>query len=50
MESALRQSLLYGDSLIFFKRPISAIFIAMGLFFIISPIFFRFSGKRKVLA
>ena len=49
MESALRQSLLYGDPLIFFKRPISAVFIGIGFFFVIFPIFFRFAGKRKTL-
>jgi putative tricarboxylic transport membrane protein len=48
-EEAFRQSLMvgYGDIFIFFKRPISAILLAIAILFIISPIFA--SEKRKKL-
>ena len=48
-EEAFRQSLIvsYGDPLVFFKRPISAILLSISLLFIISPLFA--SAKRKKL-
>lgn len=49
MEVAFRQSLLYGDALIFFKRPISAVLLILGLLLLVSPIFSKIGQKRKVL-
>jgi putative tricarboxylic transport membrane protein len=49
MEVAFRQSLLYGDSLIFFKRPISGVLLLLSFLLLISPIFSNIAHKRKVL-
>jgi putative tricarboxylic transport membrane protein len=49
MEIAFRQSLIYGDSLIFFKRPISAILLFIALFLLITPLFSKITRKRKEL-
>jgi len=45
-ENAMRRSLLLsdGDPLIFFTRPISAVFLVIALFFLISPIL----TKKKI--
>jgi putative tricarboxylic transport membrane protein len=48
-ELAFRQSLLYGNPLIFFKRPISVVLLVISLILIISPIFSKISKKRKKL-
>jgi putative tricarboxylic transport membrane protein len=47
LEVSFRQSLLTGDPFIFFKRPISAVLIAISLFMLISPIFPKIAQKRK---
>jgi len=49
LETAFRQSMLYGDPLILFKRPISMVLLLMGLFLIISPIFSGIARRRKRL-
>jgi putative tricarboxylic transport membrane protein len=49
MEVAFRQSLLYRDSLIFFKRPISGVLLVLSFLLLISPIFSNISRKRQVL-
>jgi putative tricarboxylic transport membrane protein len=49
LEIAFRQSLLYGDPFIFFKRPISAILLAITFVLLISSIIPRITRKRKVL-
>jgi putative tricarboxylic transport membrane protein len=49
MEVAFRQSLLYRDSLIFFKRPISGVLLALSFLLLISPIFSNIARKRQVL-
>lgn len=49
MEVAFRQSLLYGDSLIFFKRPISGVLLILSFILLISPIFSKIGSKRKAL-
>jgi putative tricarboxylic transport membrane protein len=49
MEVAFRQSLLYGDSLIFFKRPISGVLLILSFILLISPIFSKIGSKRNVL-
>jgi putative tricarboxylic transport membrane protein len=49
LETAFRQSMLYGDPLILFKRPISMVLLIIGLFLIISPIFSGFARRRKKL-
>jgi putative tricarboxylic transport membrane protein len=49
MEIAFRQSLIYGDPLIFFKRPISAILLFIALFLLITPLFSKITRKRKEL-
>jgi putative tricarboxylic transport membrane protein len=50
MEIAFRQSLIYRDPLIFFKRPISAILLIIALFLLITPLFSRITRKRKELS
>ena len=50
MEIAFRQSLIYGDSLIFFKRPISAFLLIFSLFLIITQLFSKITRKRKELS
>jgi putative tricarboxylic transport membrane protein len=47
MEVAFRQSLVYRDPLIFFKRPISAVLLALILCLIIVTIFPKIAGKRR---
>lgn len=49
MEINFRQSLLYGDPLLFFKRPISAVLLTVSLFLLITPLFPKITHKRKVL-
>ena len=49
MEVNFRQSLLFKDPLIFFKRPISAVLLVTSLFMLISPIFSKISQRRKKL-
>ncbi len=49
MEVAFRQSLLYGDPLIFFKRPISGVLLFFSLVLLITPIFSNISRKREIL-
>ncbi len=49
LETAFRQSMLYGDPLILFKRPISMVLLVVGLFLIISPIFSGIARRRKRL-
>jgi len=49
MEVAFRQSLLYGDPMVFFKRPISGVLLILAFLLLISPIFSKIAGKRKVL-
>jgi putative tricarboxylic transport membrane protein len=48
-EVAFRQSLLYGDSLIFFKRPISAVLLAVTLILLLTPLFSKIRRKPKEL-
>jgi putative tricarboxylic transport membrane protein len=48
-ETAFRQSMLYGDPFILFKRPISAVLLIISLFLIISPIFSGIAQRRKKL-
>jgi putative tricarboxylic transport membrane protein len=49
MEVAFRQSLLYGDPLIFFKRPISAAILGVSFFILITAFFSKITHKRKEL-
>ena len=49
LENALRQSLVYGDPIIFFKRPISAVLLTINLFMLILAIFPKIARKRKEL-
>lgn len=49
LEVSFRQSLLYEDPLIFFKRPISAVFLAIIFFLFISPFFSGIWRKKKEL-
>ena len=49
MENAFRQSLLYGDPLIFFKRPISTVLLIVSLFLLITSLFSKIIHKRKKL-
>jgi putative tricarboxylic transport membrane protein len=46
-EFALRRSLRYGDPLIFFRRPISAVILIISIFLLISGLFQVFASKRK---
>jgi TctA family transporter len=48
-ETAFRQSMLYGDPFILFKRPISMVLLIVALFLIISPIFSGIAQRRKRL-
>jgi putative tricarboxylic transport membrane protein len=48
-ETAFRQSMLYGDPFILFKRPISMVFLIIGLFLIVSPIFSGIARRRRRL-
>jgi TctA family transporter len=49
MEIAFRQSLLYGDPFVFFKRPISAVLLIVSLILLITPLFSRIAKKRREL-
>jgi len=49
METSFRQSLLYGDPFIFFKRPISGVVLSFSILLLAIPVFSKFSSKRKVL-
>ena len=49
MEIAFRQSLLYGDSLIFFRRPISGAFLIFSVLLLIAPMWSLFAHRRNVL-
>jgi putative tricarboxylic transport membrane protein len=49
LETAFRQSMLYGDPFILFKRPISMVLLTLGLFLIISPIFSGIAQRRRRL-
>jgi putative tricarboxylic transport membrane protein len=49
MEIAFRQSLIYGDPFVFFKRPISATLLIIALFLLITPLFSMITRKRKQL-
>jgi putative tricarboxylic transport membrane protein len=49
MEINFRQSLLFGDPFIFFKRPISATLLIFSLFLVITPLFSTIARKRKEL-
>jgi putative tricarboxylic transport membrane protein len=51
-ENNLRKSLIMsqGSSLIFFSRPISAIFLILALFILISPLIPGIKKKREVVA
>ena len=48
-EMAFRQSMLFGDPFILFKRPISMLLLLISLFLIISPIFSGISERRRRL-
>jgi putative tricarboxylic transport membrane protein len=49
MERAFRQTLLYGDPLVFFKRPISCALIILSLVVLITSFFSGIASKRKKL-
>ena len=49
MEANYRRSFVYGDPLIFFKRPISGFFLAASLFLLVTALFPKIMGKRKKL-
>jgi putative tricarboxylic transport membrane protein len=49
MEIAFRQSLIYGDPFVFFKRPISATLLIIALILLITPLFSMITRKRKEL-
>ena len=49
VETALRQSLRYGDPLIFFKRPVSAVILAVTFLLLVAPLLPRTSSRRKKL-
>jgi putative tricarboxylic transport membrane protein len=49
LETAFRQSMLYGDPFVLFKRPISMVLLILGLFLIVSPIFSGIAQRRKKL-
>ena len=48
-ENAFRQSLIIsgGSPLIFFSRPISAIFLLLSFIFLVSPLALRVLGKQR---
>jgi putative tricarboxylic transport membrane protein len=48
-ETAFRQSLIYGDPLIFFNRPITAVLLGVSIFLLITPFFPTIRLKRKEL-
>jgi putative tricarboxylic transport membrane protein len=49
VETAFRQSMLYGDPFILFKRPISLVLLLIALFLIISPVFSGIAKRRSKL-
>jgi len=49
LEIPFRQSLLYGDQLIFFKRPISTVLLIATLLLLIAPLFPKLLTKKKLL-
>jgi putative tricarboxylic transport membrane protein len=49
MEANYRRSFVYGDPLIFFKRPISAFFVFASLVLLFTALFPNIMGKRKKL-
>lgn len=49
LEVNFRRSLVYGDPLIFFKRPICAAFLIITLFLLITALFPKLALKRKKL-
>jgi len=49
METAFRQSMLYGDPLILFKRPISMVLLVVTLVLLFSPVFSGIAKRRKKL-
>jgi putative tricarboxylic transport membrane protein len=49
MEANYRRSFVYGDPLIFFKRPISGFFLAASLFLLVTALFPKITGRRKKL-
>jgi len=49
VEAAFRQSLLYGDPLIFFRRPAAAAILFLSVFLAISPLFSGIAKRRKKL-
>jgi putative tricarboxylic transport membrane protein len=49
LELAFRQSLLYGDFLVFFKRPISGVILIITLLLLITPLFPKIAHRRKKL-
>ena len=48
-ETAFRQSLIYGDPLIFFNRPITAVLLGVSILLLITPFFPTIRLKRKEL-
>jgi putative tricarboxylic transport membrane protein len=48
-EMAFRQSFIYGDPLIFFKRPIAAVLLGISFLLFLSPLFPALGRKRKTL-
>ena len=49
LEMALRQSLIYGDPLIFFKRPVSAIILVVSVALLLTALLTEFTRKRRKL-
>ena len=49
LETAFRQSLLYGDPFIFFKRPLSAIILVISLFLLTTALLPGIAYKREKL-
>ena len=47
LEVNFRRSLVYGDPLIFFKRPISAVFLFISLFLLVISFFPNIARKRR---
>ena len=48
-EMAFRQSMLYGDPFIMFKRPMSLVLLSFSILLIVSPIFSRIAKGREKL-
>ena len=50
-ENSLRRSLMMSDgrAMIFFSRPLSAVFLAVALFFLVSPLFTRERIGKKAI-